>query len=597
MGKSQSASEFAHRNASDYQVVWWFDAQDASLIPGQIRQLLGELGEADAQRDDSSTLRALEPALERATSWLLVFDNVENPKSLSSWLPTLPGAAGQRRHVVATTRRKGFDPFGPVRELPPLDVGAATQFLRHRIPEQDSGPALELLAVSMQGLPLALEQACAYLKATGMGVNEYVVLFHTRTAEMLSKGEVLDHASLIATLWDLSLETLTPAALEFVETCAYLSSSAIPLSLFARHPDYLVDVLASVASDPVALSDVIGEVVDYSLARHFDSTIIFHGLTQAAVRARIPRDPMGYDLRLPNVLELLRASAPPLIIGGPDERSAVRSLEPLLPHVLFATGLYTLEEAKDEYTVKTCCDLISESANYFQLAGNYTVAAMLYDASRGLYASVASNSVRRRARALVDSAESRKRLGHPEVALPLAAAAVKLMIDEYGENDIDVAKDLGALARIQHDLGLLDEALDTGNRALAIALKTDGPERSVVATRLNDTALVHLQKGDAAHARDLLEEAYDIVRAGDNNRAIGEILNNLGAAYEANGEVANAIEYDERSLGLLASEMGRLHPHLRNPISRLVALYEKFGMAVFADHLRRWDAEISAPGI
>ena len=71
-------------------------------------------------------------------------------------------AAGIAGHVVVTTRRGGFGELGPVLDLDVVDPDEAVALMRARVPELDETVAADI-AEEMGRLPLALEQAAAYL--------------------------------------------------------------------------------------------------------------------------------------------------------------------------------------------------------------------------------------------------------------------------------------------------------------------------------------------------------------------------------------------------------------------------------------------------
>ena len=91
------------------------------------------------------------------------------------------------------------------------------------------------LADVLGDLPLALEQAAAYLDTTRMPLGTYLSLWKTRSEELLARGQVVGHDHTIATVWDLSVERVAreqPAALDLLKISAFLAPNIIPTFLF-----------------------------------------------------------------------------------------------------------------------------------------------------------------------------------------------------------------------------------------------------------------------------------------------------------------------------------------------------------------------------
>jgi hypothetical protein len=75
-----------------------------------------------------------------------------------------------------------------VEVLPPAE---AVGFLRARTGGDD--PVADELAEALGDLPLALEQAAAYLEQTQTSLGDYLGLLHERTGELLGLGELTHH--------------------------------------------------------------------------------------------------------------------------------------------------------------------------------------------------------------------------------------------------------------------------------------------------------------------------------------------------------------------------------------------------------------------
>jgi hypothetical protein len=287
VGKTQLAAEYAHAHANDYDVVWWVTAEEAASIPDQFSALAGRLG-LDPAADPEVLRGQVHEELREVAGWLLVFDNADDVGDVGAWLPRAPQPAGIPGHVLVTTRRGGFDGFGPVMDLDVIELPDAVRLLRTRLPDLDQVTG-EAIAEELGRLPLALEQAAAYMKRTQEPAEEYLELLGSRAADLFARGRVSSRTDTIATLWNISLDRAAaddPAAVQLLEICAYLAPAPVPLDLFTAHSDRLPAPLSSAAGDKLAFNDTIAVLVDYSLAKRSPAGLQVHRLVQAATRAR-----------------------------------------------------------------------------------------------------------------------------------------------------------------------------------------------------------------------------------------------------------------------------------------------------------------------
>ena len=281
VGKTQLATEYAHAHATDYDLVWWVAAEEPASIPDQFTALAARLG-LDPAADPEALQALVHDRLRSVPGWLLIFDNADRAADIGPWLPTGPMPPGIPGHVIVTTRRGGFAAMGRVLDLDVIGLVDAVRMLRARVPglDQETG---EQIAEELGRLPLALEQAAAWLDRSQMPGQEYLELLRSRGAELYARGQVSDRPDTIATLWDISVGRITaenPAAVQLLGVCAYLAPEPIPLDLFTAHADLLPEPLASAAADRLAFTDAIAVLVDYSLAKRTPA-----GLAAAPARA------------------------------------------------------------------------------------------------------------------------------------------------------------------------------------------------------------------------------------------------------------------------------------------------------------------------
>src|SRR6185436_16001973 len=148
--------------------------EEETAIRSAYLAIARELKLIEPQADFETAVQAVKAWLSREDGWLLVFDNTDDPGLVRPYLP--PTRSGGK--VLLTSRGKSFakvgirEPFR-VETLKPED---AVKFLLERTSNTDAQAAAEL-AAELGYLPLALEQAAAYIETVGGGFAEYLARF------------------------------------------------------------------------------------------------------------------------------------------------------------------------------------------------------------------------------------------------------------------------------------------------------------------------------------------------------------------------------------------------------------------------------------
>jgi hypothetical protein len=363
-GKTSVAVEYAHRQLGRVGVCWQFAAADPTVLSAQFAALAAQLGVLDPgdARDPVATVHAV---LARAvTGWLVVFDNVADLAAVEAFVP--PAGPGR---VLLTSQSQHWSAGWAV-QVPVLDPEVAAQFLTARTGDANTGAALEL-AQELAGLPLALEQAAAYVQATGISLIRYLSLFQARQADLLARGEAVGHREHTAATLSLALDRLgqgSPAA-GLMRLLAFLAPEPVPLDLLLsekateRLRAGAGGAVGSLLGDSVAVADAVAALRQYSLvAPAGDGLVQVHRLVQTITRARLTAQEAGQWKQA--AAAVIEAAAP----ADTSLQGAWSTCAVLLPHA------------------RTALDLTSggirQMADYLGHSGSY-------QAARDLFATIA----------------------------------------------------------------------------------------------------------------------------------------------------------------------------------------------------------------
>ena len=181
IGKTQIAVEYVYRYHSEYQVILWVRGDTREKMRSDIAALATMLNlKEQREQEQGHVIEAVRSWLRKNTKWLLIIDNIEDLRLVQTLLPSTA-----RGHILLTTRAQTTGNIAQCIDLGKMTLEEGALFLLRRTkivtrdaPLQDASTAdcqgAKAIAEVLDGLPLALDQAGAYIEESGCNLSNYL---------------------------------------------------------------------------------------------------------------------------------------------------------------------------------------------------------------------------------------------------------------------------------------------------------------------------------------------------------------------------------------------------------------------------------------
>lgn len=609
IGKTQAAAEYAYRYSDDYAYVFWVRAASREALFADfvtIAELL-DLPEKDGQ-DQYQIVTAVKEWLASNEGWLLILDNADDLPQTQRFLPTR-----RQGHILLTTRAQAFGTIAAPVEVEKLDLQAGILLLLRWTKHLDEDAPLdqvqgadrevaERLVREMDGLPLALVQAAAYVEETGCTLGDYLDLYATHRKDLLARRSryLLDYPETVATTWSISFEQVkqqSPVAAEVLHLCAFLAPDAIPEDLLMRAITELGTESGTETLDSYKFNEAIEVLRRYSLVRRdkITHTLSIHRLVQAVLKDSM--DQQTQRSWAERTVRTVNAAFPEAdSVTGENQQDY---LQYYVPHVqecatlieqyhlystesarllyqvgifLYSHGFYPQSQALQQQALairEQVCGSehpdVAESLNALamlaRVQGNYGQAEGLHRQALAIREKALGQNHPSTAISLNNLGVVYRNQGKYELAVPLLKQALSIREQALGSEHSETMNSFINLATLYSEQHKYEQAERLLKQVLATGERVLGPEHPLVAHILNLLARLAYAQGNYKEAETLWKQSLAIIEKtlGSENPSTAERLNDLAELYVAQGHYAQALSLCERAVSICEERLGSDH--------------------------------------
>jgi tetratricopeptide (TPR) repeat protein len=486
VGKTQMAAEYAHRFGSEYDVVWWVNAEKRVTYRRQLAELAPKLGLQTGQ-EYGERLRAVRDSLRRGepySRWLLILDGADEPDQIWDLVPTGPG------HVIITSRNPEWSEHNSkLLEIPVYARDESVAFIRRRAPRLTESDA-DQLAEALEDLPLLLDQTAGWLNDSDLSVEQYIALLEGGIDSDVVKVSA-DFPLAFQTAWSILLNKLretVPESVDLLRLCTFFAPGFIPVRLLKEMPsDELPEQLAGLLNDPLLWNKAINQLRTYSVVRlesHEASldepvssgeSLYLHRMVHQIVHKDMPDDDRGEFI---DVVRRALAAADPRRPTDPDLWPGYAEI---VPHLKYADVL----KSKDSQVQR----LVFNCLRYMYFSGEYRAGIKLGERALKAWRRLLGPTHPRIWELTYHYTNLLRALGDYTRTEALSRDAVNHLREERGPQDLEHLRAAAGLAADLRGLARYDEALELSKWVLVAYRELLGDQDSRTLNAQNNLAV------------------------------------------------------------------------------------------------------------
>ncbi|KAI8948859.1 hypothetical protein F4801DRAFT_591546 [Xylaria longipes] len=567
IGKTQLAIAYAKRYRDEYSAIFWLNIKDMASIQQSFTKVAKQILR---QNPDSSRLSALDIqhnheevvdavkawlSLPGNTRWLLIFDNFDTPKlsnstddggiDISRFLPE-----AYQGSVIVTTRSSqvNLGHMIRIRKLESLKDGLQILATTSGRDSLATDIDAENLVKELDGLPLALATAGAYLKRVSIGFADYLRLYkeswerlHTSTPSL---GSYQDRT--LCSTWELSyiqIQKQHPLAAHLLRWWAYFDNEDIWFELLQPRsvdgPAWIYEL-----GNELDFNNAMGMLHDYGFVEPHISSLDLIGSRGYSIHACVHAWSVyvlnaDWDINLTKLTVRCVASRVP----NHDEHQFWLFQRRLLSHAIMCSASIPDDDHGMEWAFHSLGNLYSDQGRLLEAEDMYLRALQGKEKAWGPDHTSTLNTVNNLGLLYMDQGRLRE-------AEDMYLRALQGKEKAWGPDHTSTLDTVNNLGLLYMDQGRLREVEDMYLRALRGKEKAWGPDHTLTLNMVNNLGNLYAIQGRLLETEDMYlralrgkEKAW-----GPDHTSTLDTVNNLGLLYKNQGRLLEAEDMFLRAL-------------------------------------------------
>ncbi|PQE06061.1 hypothetical protein CJF30_00005019 [Rutstroemia sp. NJR-2017a BBW] len=608
IGKTQLSIAYAKRHKDSYSAIFWLNINDEDSlkqsfvkVAKQISRehpLAFQLSNLDAKENLDDIVDTVKAwlSLPYNTRWLMIYDNYDNPKLPGNTDPTtvdiqkfLPES--YQGSIIITTRssqvRNGYNIH--IRQL--SDIQDSLAILANVSSREGlrSDPDAIILARELDGLPLALATAGAYLDQVAISLSDYLRLYKQSWVQLQESTPELDSYEdrTLYSTWQISFDHIkqqNDLSAKLLCFWAYFDSQDLWLELLQHSDSDDPDWVRELTKDEVTFHQVVRVLSSHGLVEvHTSSQDLIesrgysiHGCVHSWTIHVLNR---AWDPRLARLAIKLIASHVPQTQSFRSWLTQRR----LLQHAMRCSYMVLNSLIRDDDVALECHNLgylyekedkLVEAEQMYQraLQGKEKVLGPEHmwtlDTVNNLGIIYAEQGKLVEAEHMFQRAlQGKENVGVPEHK--------------------SILKTVGNLGTLYSRQGKLVEAEEMFQRVLRDCEKAWGPEHTSTLDTVGNLGVLYAEQDMLVEAEQMYQRALQGQEKilGPEHPSTLKTVNNLGILYKKQGKLVEAEQMYQRALQGQEKILGPEHLSTLKTVNNLGILYKKQGKLVEAEQM------------